>query len=79
MAKLSFVKKDAAEGTTPFAYPYHGSGYGDDANLYFYLPHGKYRCSDSNSENLGEYEVERRIPSRRQRAVQDRVVLQVQW
>ena len=30
---LEFVEKDVAEGTTPFAYPYHGSGYGDDANL----------------------------------------------
>ena len=28
-----------------FAYPYHGSGYGDDANLYFYLPHVKYRLN----------------------------------
>ena len=27
------------------AYPYHGSGYGDDANLYFYLPYGKYRMN----------------------------------
>ncbi len=42
---LEFVEKDATEGTTPFAYPYHGSGYGDDANLYFYLPHGKYRLN----------------------------------
>ena len=42
---LEFVEKDAAEGTTPFAYPYHGSGYGDDTNLYFYLPHGKYRLN----------------------------------
>ena len=42
---LEFVEKDAAEGTTPFAYPYHGSGYGDDANLYFYLPYGKYRMN----------------------------------
>lgn len=42
---LEFVEKDAAEGTTPFAYPYHGSVYGDDANLYFYLPHGKYRMN----------------------------------
>jgi hypothetical protein len=42
---LEFVEKDAAEGTTPFAYPYHGSGYGDDANLYFYLPYGQYRLN----------------------------------
>ena len=42
---LEFVEKEAAEGTTPFAYPYHGSGYGDDANLYFYLPYGKYRMN----------------------------------
>ena len=42
---LEFVEKDAAEGTTPFAYPYHGSGYGDDTNLYFYLPYGKYRMN----------------------------------
>ena len=42
---LEFVEKDAAEGATPFTYPYHGSGYGDDANLYFYLPHGKYRLN----------------------------------
>ena len=42
---LEFVEKDAAEGATPFAYPYHGAGYADDDSLYFYLPHGKYRMN----------------------------------
>ena len=42
---LEFVERNVAEGATPFAYPYHGSGYGDDTNLYFYLPHGKYRMN----------------------------------
>lgn len=42
---LEFVEKDAAEGATPFTYPYHGAGYTDDDNLYFYLPYGKYRLN----------------------------------
>lgn len=42
---LEFVEKDAAEGATPFTYPYHGAGYADDDSLYFYLPHGKYRMN----------------------------------
>lgn len=42
---LEFVEKDAAEGATPFTYPYHGAGYTDDDSLYFYLPHGKYRLN----------------------------------
>jgi hypothetical protein len=39
---LEFVEKNAAEGGTPFTYPYHGTGYENDGNLYFYLPYGKW-------------------------------------
>ena len=45
---LEFVERNVAEGATPFTYPYHGTGYGDDANLYFYLPYGKYRINGNS-------------------------------